>query len=200
MDAVSPQFAATAALEAYRARLTAVLAFLNDAATGKLALSTDAGDLSGILDTLVGYLLGAEEDFTASKGMLDKHTELVDQVARAKVELTEVTATSAVLADELCDLADVADLRLSELAAPIFASADAATATPVSLDTLVRAAERYAYTVRPPLMQPMPTAGQVRSSEMMKMQGEEAQMCVKRNSTLVLLVLSTRDCATLSSR
>ena len=111
----SPHLAATLALEAYRTRLGAVLAFIDDAASARIQLPTDVIEMTATLDGLLEYFLAGEAAFTATGPALAAHTARVEELAAAVAELEREELTSAVLAQQLHILTGAADNGISLL-------------------------------------------------------------------------------------
>lgn len=107
--------AATLALEAYRTRLGAVLAFIDDAASARIQLPTEVGEMTATLDGLLEYFLAGEAAFTATGPALASHTTAVEDLAASIAELEREETASAVLALQLQQLSGRADSSISAL-------------------------------------------------------------------------------------
>lgn len=114
MSAATPHFAASMALESYRTRLGAVLAFIDDAAAARIQLPTDETELSATLNGLLEYFLGGEAAFTAANAELKRHAKRVKSLELATEELRQEEARTALLVAQLQLYTGTADAAISD--------------------------------------------------------------------------------------
>jgi hypothetical protein len=146
---VDVRTSATLALEDYRSRLIRVFDMLDDAASGKYELPLEKGGFDGVIEECVGYLLEGEAHVNASRERIAEHiakteklAELDRQVEAASRELYERCHARSLRSAALDDAVRNARIALARL--------ERASRSPVSIDMIVRASERFAYTRQPP--------------------------------------------------